>query len=116
MKGEPIPGFKPVVCGRYFKLLITRATRPEKIVAMLEPHIKFVKHTLDECPLIETIYILAAGKINITTAKTLKTRIIDELRKVGLNSKIGNEEEYMGLYRGKPHMKLYVCKVEIKRQ
>jgi len=113
---ELIPDFKPVMCGKYFKLLIIRVARPEKIAAMLEPHIKFVKHIFNECPFIETIYILAVGKGNIVAAKALKTLMIDELGKMGLNIKISSEDEYMGLYKGKLHMKLYVCRVEIERQ
>jgi len=35
---------------------------------------------------------------------------------MGLNIKISSEDEYMGLYKGKLHMKLYVCRVEIERQ
>jgi hypothetical protein len=78
---------------------------------MLEPHIKFVKHSLRDCPTLRTIYILAAGK-NIVAAKALKILLENELRDKGLSPKI-EEQEYIGRYREKPIMKLYICRITL---
>jgi hypothetical protein len=91
------------------------AARPEKVMGdMLEPHIKFVKHSLRDCPTLRTRYILAAGK-NIATAKALKILVENELRDKGLSPKI-EEQEYIGRYRGKPTMKLYTCRITLLQQ
>jgi len=113
VKGEQAPGLIPMMCGKYFKLLILRVARPEKIAEMLEPHVQFTKHALDGCPTMESIYILAAGKVNITAAKSLKTLLISELKEIGLYARVSLEDEYKGFYKGKPHINLYVCKLEI---
>jgi len=114
VKGGPFQ-VKPIICGRYFKLLVIRVTRPEKIAKMLELHIQFTKHTLKNCPTMESIYILAAGRGNISAAESLKTLLISELKEAGLNTKPSFEEKYKGLYEGRPHVDLYVCRLEIIR-
>jgi len=116
VKGEPIPGFKPIICGKYFKLLIIRIARPEKIAKMLEPHIQFTKHALKDCPTMESIYVLAAGKGNISAAKYFKTLLMSELKEMGLDIRVSLEDEYKGPYKGRPHANLYVCKLEVRRQ
>jgi hypothetical protein len=116
VKGEPIPGFKPIICGKYFKLLIIRIARPEKIAKMLEPHIQFTKHALKDCPTMESIYVLAAGKGNILAAKYFKTLLMSELKEMGLDIRVSLEDEYKGPYKGRPHANLYVCKLEVRRQ
>jgi hypothetical protein len=109
VKGE---ASKPMLCGKYFRVLFVRVARPEKI--MLEPHLQFVKHSFNKCPTIETVYTLAAGA-NIAAAKVLKTLLEREFRSLGLRLKVKSEEEYMSMYRKKPQMKLYVCGIEIER-
>jgi len=103
------------MCGKYFKLFIIRVARPEKIAKMLEPHIQFAKHTLKDCPTTESIYILAAGKSNISAAKYLKTLLMGELKEMGLNAIVSLEDEYKGLYKGRSQANLYVCKLGVKR-
>jgi len=104
----------PMLCGNYFRVLIVRVARPEKVREMLEPHIKFAEHSLRDCPILRTIYILAAGK-NIVAAKALKILLENELRDKGLSPKI-EEQEYIGRYRGKPTMKLYTCRITLPQQ
>jgi len=106
--------FNPVICGNYFKMTFVLVARPEKIKAMLEPHIQFVKHSLRRCPTIETIYILAAGR-NIAAAKALETPLTKELGSMGFRLKSKDGQEYEAKYKGKPHMKLYVCRIKIGR-
>jgi|GEM_PF-831148 len=105
---------KPLLCTRYFKILFVRVARPEKIMAALEPHIQFVKYAIKGCPAIETIYVLAAGK-NIVAAKALKSPLEKELENIGIKCRIISEHEYTGTYKGAPHMRLYVCKIELER-
>jgi hypothetical protein len=116
VKGELIPGFKPVVCGKYFKLLIIRIARPEKIAEMLEPHIQFTRHALKDCPNMESIYVLAAGKGNILAAKYFKMLLMSELKEMELDIRVSLEDEYKGPYKGRPLVNLYVCKLEVGRQ
>jgi hypothetical protein len=115
VKGEYTPEFKPIMCGKYFKLFIIRVARPEKIAEMLEPHIQFTKHALKDCPTTESIYILAAGRGNILAAKYLKTLLLSELRDMGVNAIVSLEDEYKGLYKGRSQVNLYMCKLEVKR-
>jgi hypothetical protein len=104
---------KPLICGKYFKLLFIRVARPEKIEAELEPHVKFMKSSLQECPLLNAIYILAAGK-NIIAAKALLVRLRNEIRDMGMEFK-DEEFEYVGRYREASFMKLYVCRIKIRK-
>jgi hypothetical protein len=115
VKREYTPEFKPIICGKYFKLFIIRVARPEKIAEMLEPHIQFTKHALKGCPTTESIYILAAGRGNILAAKYLKTLLLSELRDMGVNAIVSLEDEYKGLYKGRSQVNLYMCKLEVKR-
>jgi hypothetical protein len=106
---------KPVLCGKYFRLMVVRVARPEKIISgMLEPHVKFVKHSLDNCPTTESIYIVAAGR-NINAAEALKLLLLNELGKTGIKLRITREQKYTAVYRDKPHVKVYVCGIEIER-
>jgi hypothetical protein len=86
VKGESTSGFKPITCGKYFKLFIIRVAKPGKIAKILESHIKFIKHALKDCPTTESIYVLAAGKGDISAAKYLKTLLMSELKEMGINA------------------------------
>jgi len=103
----------PLVCGKYFNALFVRVARPEKVEALLEPHVKFVERSLNECRALKRIYILAAGKANIAAAKLLRARLERELERRGLALE-ASEQAYAGRYREKPHMELYVCRISIK--
>jgi hypothetical protein len=105
---------KPLLCGKYFRMVFVRVARPEKIAAALEPHIHFVKHSIKECPAIEVIYVLAAGK-NIMAAKALKILLEGELKSLGVRYRVESEFEYTGMYKRRPSAKLYVCKIELER-
>jgi hypothetical protein len=61
----------------------------------------------------ETIYVLAA-KRNIAAAKALRMLLERELRDMGMKVKI-SEQEYTATYRGKPHTKLYICKLKMEK-
>jgi hypothetical protein len=104
---------EPIICGKYFRILFVRVARPEKVEAMLLPHVQFVKHSLNKCPAMETVYVLAA-KRNIAAAKALRMLLERELRDMGMKVKI-SEQEYTATYRGKPHTKLYICKLKMEK-
>jgi hypothetical protein len=72
-----------------------------------------MKSSLQECPLLNTIYILAAGK-NIIAAKALLVRLRNEIRDMGMEFK-DQEFEYVGRYREASFMKLYVCRIKIRK-
>jgi hypothetical protein len=107
----------PVICGKYFRTVFVRVARPEKIEAMLEPHIRFVKYSLSSCPAIESIYVLAAGKLNIVAAKALEELLVRELKSMGyrLKEEGTKRQEYEAGYKGKPRMRLYVCRMKIEK-
>jgi hypothetical protein len=105
---------EPMVCGKYFKMVIVRVAKPEKIEMLLQPHINYVKHVINECKRLENIYILAAGQRNISLAKAFKESLKNELEKTGIKIKTFTEHEYIATYRQTPAMKLYTCRVKIQ--
>jgi hypothetical protein len=105
---------KPMMCGKYFKMVIVRVAKPEKIDMLLQPHLNYVKHTINNCKTLENIYVLAAGKHNIVAAKAFKEFLKNELEKTGIKVKLLTEHEYIAKYRKRPVMKLYVCRVKIQ--
>lgn len=107
---------KPMICGKYFGILFVRVARPEKLAAVPDAHLRFVEHSLSECPAIETIYILAAGEVNITAAKMLRTICAKELTNTRVKLEVSDEQEYKGMYRKKRYTKLYVCKMKVERK
>jgi hypothetical protein len=112
-RGEVID--EPMVYGKYIRILFVLVARPEKIEAMLEPHVSYVKHVLRNYrnyPGINSIYILAAGKKNVVAAKALKMLLNAELKSMNLKPTL-REYEYEGRYRDAPKMKLYLCRIKI---
>jgi hypothetical protein len=108
-RGEVID--EPMVYGKYIRILFVLVARPEKIEAMLEPHVSYVKHVLRKYQGINSIYILAAGK-NVVAAKALKMLLENELKSMNLKPTL-REYEYEGRYRDAPKMKLYLCRIKI---
>jgi len=109
-RGEVID--EPMVYGKYIRILFVLVARPEKIEAMLEPHVSYVKHVLRKYQGINSIYILAAGKKNVVAAKALKMLLEAELKSMNLEPML-RDYEYEGRYRDAPKMKLYLCKIKI---
>jgi len=105
---------EPMLCGKYFKMVIVRVAKPEKIEMFLQPHLNYVKHAINNCKTLENIYILAAGKRNIAAAKVFKEFLKSELEKAGIQAKTLAEHEYIARYRQKPAMNLYTCRVKIQ--
>ncbi len=103
----------PLICGKYFRIVFVRVAKPEKIKAMLEPHVLFVKRSLGSCQALETIYLLAAGR-NIAAAKALEMLLARELENMGFRLKDVNRQEYEAKYKGRPRVELYVCRIKIE--
>jgi len=108
-RGEKID--EPVVYGKYIRTLFVRVARPEKIKAMLEPHVRYVKYILTNYRGIKSIYILATRK-DVATGKALKILLEDELKSMNLKPTL-RDYEYEGRYRDAPRMKLYLCRIKI---
>jgi glycerate-2-kinase len=75
------------MCRKYFKMVIVRVANPEKIDMLLQPHLNYVKHAINNCKTLENIYILTAGKRNIAAAKAFKEFLKNELEKTGIQVK-----------------------------
>lgn len=101
----------PLIYRKYIRLAFIRVARPEKIEAMLEPHIRFVKHILSKYRGIKSLYILAAGR-NIAAAKALRMLLENEFKNIGIRFDV-QEHVYEGIYKGVPKIKLYVGRIRI---
>jgi len=110
-RGEEVEN--PVLYGKYIRVAFVLVARPEKIESMLEPHISFVKHTLERHPGIRSIYILAAGRKNVEAAKFLRMRLESEFKLMNMEPKI-TEHVYEGRYKDAPCIKLYVARMKME--
>ncbi|MHA1632621.1 MAG: hypothetical protein ACTSXC_07450 [Candidatus Freyarchaeota archaeon] len=111
-QGEDVEG-PPLVYGNYVKVLFLRVAKPEKIDALLEPHIAFVKKMLAKYDDLETIYVLAAGKRNCAAAWLCVKWLKDMLEFQGRRVRIKNYK-YKGKYwkiHGK--IELYVGRIDL---
>jgi len=72
----------------------------------IEPHLKFIQKLLSEG--INTFYIVAAGRINISFAKWAKTRAVKEF-----NLELLRETEYQTVFRGKKE-RYYICVLKLR--
>ncbi len=109
-RGEEVK--EPVIYGKYIRVAFVLVARPEKIEAMLEPHVRYVKHILEKYHGIRSIYTLAAGK-NVSAASALKILLENELKAMNIKAII-KEYAYEGRYRDVPRMKLYVGRIRIE--
>ena len=109
-RGEEIE--ESVIYGKYIRVAFVLVARPEKIEAMLELHVRYVKHVLEKYRGIRSIYILAAGK-NVAAARALRILLENELKAMNIKP-ITVEHVYEGRYKDAPRMKLYVGRIRIE--
>ena len=109
-RGEEIE--ETVIYGKYIRVAFVLVARPEKIEAMLEPHVRYVKYVLEKYRGIRSIYILAAGK-NAAAAGALRILLENELKAMNIKP-ITVEHVYEGRYKDAPRMKLYVGRIRIE--
>ena len=74
---------EPVVYGKYVRVAFVLVVRPEEIEAMLEPHVRYVKHVLEKYRGIRSIYILVASK-NVAVARALRILLENELKAINI--------------------------------
>ena len=109
-KGERVE--EPVVYGKYIRVAFVLLARPEKIEAMLEPHVRYVKYILKKYHGIRSVYILAAGK-NVAAARALNMLLVNELKAMNIKPII-NEYVYESRYKDVPKMKFYVGRIRVE--
>jgi len=110
-KGEEVEN--PILYGKYIRVAFVLVARPEKIEAMLEPHVSFVKHKLEKYPGIRSIYVLAAGGKNVKAAKYLRMRLESEFKMMNVKLTV-TEHVYEGKYKDIPRIKLYVARIKME--
>ncbi len=112
-RGEEVES--PVIYGKYIKVAFVRVAKPEKVEALLEPHVIFVRKMLEKYKDLETLYVLAAGRY-VAAGKFCMKRLRTELKAQGWKVSC-REYVYEGRYRDIPQkMKLYVGELELMRR
>jgi len=106
-RGEGVE--EPVIYGKYIRVAFVLVAKPEKIEALFEPHIRFVKGILSRHRGLESLYVLAAGR-NVAAGRACAMRLEMELRSWG---RVVSRKDYVyeGRYRDVPRTKLYVGRI-----
>ncbi len=102
----------PKVCGHYVSLAIVRAGKLEKVVLGLwEPYVKFVKSVRGECPGLQRVYIVSAGRF---TSKAVKS-LLEYMKKKIPGLHLVDKSEYRArYYRGRVNVPSLVAVMEFK--
>lgn len=71
----------PKVCGRYVILAIVRAGKLEKVALELwEPYVEFVGRILRECPSLQRVYVVSAGRFTSRVVKRFLEYMEEKIR------------------------------------
>jgi len=99
----------PYLCGSYFRLVVVRAGRLEKVMLdMWEPYVGFVESVRAKCRYLRKIYVVSAGG-------DIRRKVAHELvnfMKEKTGAKLVRAEFYTALmFRGKPRVPAYVAEL-----
>jgi hypothetical protein len=99
----------PYLCGSYFRLVVVRAGRLEKVMLdMWEPYVGFVEGVRAKCRGLRKIYVVSAGGV-------IRRKVAHELinfMKEKTGAKLVRAEFYTALmFRGRPRVPAYIAEL-----
>ena len=102
----------PKICGHYVSLVIVRAGKLEKVaLEHWEPYVEFVKRILIECPSLQRVYVVSAGRFTSRVVKRLLEYMKEKISGLHLVDKF----EYKALYyKGRTNVPRLVAVMEFK--
>jgi len=102
----------PVVCGYYINLTVVRAGKLEKVLLELwESYAQYIGNCLKECPSLQRVYIVSAGRFTSEAVKGLLEYLEKKLPKLRLIDKF----EYRARsYKGKTNVPHLVAVMEFE--
>ncbi|MEB3862233.1 MAG: hypothetical protein GSR84_08455 [Desulfurococcales archaeon] len=102
----------PKVCGRYVSLAIVRAGKLEKVALELwEPYVKFVERIHRECPNLQRVYVVSAGRFTSRVVKRLLEYMEENIRGLHLVDRFEYKARY---YKGRTNVTRLVAVMEFK--
>lgn len=111
-KLEDMKAKAPKVCGRYISLAIVRAGKLEKVALELwEPYVEFVERILRECPSLQRVYVVSAGRFTSRVVKRLLEYMEEKIRGLHLVDRFEYKARY---YKGRTNVPSLVAVMEFK--
>lgn len=102
----------PKICGRYVSLAIVRAGKLEKVaLEVWEPYVKFVGTILKECPELQRVYVVSAGRFTSRVVKRLLEYMEEKIEGLHLVDRFEYRARY---YKGKTNIPKLVAVMEFK--
>jgi hypothetical protein len=102
----------PKVCGHYVSLAIVRAGKLEKVALKLwEPYVKFVETILRECPSLQRVYVVSAGRFTSKVVKRLLEYMEEKIPGLHLVDRFEYKARY---YKGRTNVPRLVAVMEFK--
>ncbi len=102
----------PEVCGYYVNLTIVRVGKLVKVVSELwEPYIQYIRNRFKECPDLQRIYLVSAGKFKTKAAEGLIKFMKEKLPNIELLDRFEYKARY---YKGKTNIPYLVVIMEFK--
>jgi len=100
---------EPYLCGLYFRLVVVRAGRLEKVLLdMWEPYVDFVKGVQAKCRGLRKIYVVSAGDVIRKKVAHELVRFMEERT----GAKLVRAEFYTALvFKGRPYVPAYVAEL-----
>ena len=102
----------PKVCGRYISLAIVRAGKLEKVaLERWEPYVKFVRSVLRDCPGLQRVYVVSAGRFTSNAVKRLLEYMAREIPDLSIVDEFKYRARY---YKGMANVPRLVAVMEFR--